>query len=211
MGDVIYRTAGREDLLGIGWVYLRGFKITLEQFDSPDLSPQAVADVMLACLEAEPGCIGVAEVDGEVIGYIIAVADVGSVRRVSLRRGLPLVWLWRWLRGRYGLSLRGVRHILADKMSSWRGARLPGANCPRVLSIAVDPDWQGRGIGKGLLPLAISRLRTQGCDCVRLEVRPENEAARRLYEGFGFTQAGRFEDSRGPWEVMTLQLGPEAP
>ena len=38
-------------------------------------------------------------------------------------------------------------------------------------------------------------------------VRPENEAARRLYEGFGFDRAGRYQDSRGPWDVMMLESG----
>ncbi len=41
---------------------------------------------------------------------------------------------------------------------------------------------------------------------MRLEVRPENQPARRLYQRIGFRVVGQFEDSRGPWEVMTLQF-----
>jgi ribosomal protein S18 acetylase RimI-like enzyme len=206
MGEVRYRAGRRGDLIGIGQVYLRAFSITLEQLAAPALSPQAVADGAGACLLAEPDGIGVAEVEGRVVGYIIAVLEVNRVRSSALWRGLPLVWLWRWLRGRYGLPLGAVRHVISDKLSFWRAARLPGARCPRILSIAVDPDWQGRGVAKGLLPPALARLRARGCDCVRLEVRPENEAALRLYRGFGFEVVGRYADSRGPWEVMTLQL-----
>ena len=157
-------------------------------------------------MAAEPDCIGVAAVDGEVVGYIIAISDVLRVRRAALLHGLLLVWLWRWVTGQYRLTVKAVRHIIADKVSFLRAAILPGAGCPRILSIAVDPDWQGRGIGRGLLSAAIARLRAKGSECVRLEVRPGNEA-RRLYERFGFAAAGRFEDSRGPWDVMMLELG----
>ncbi|MGD0112153.1 MAG: GNAT family N-acetyltransferase [Armatimonadota bacterium] len=206
MAEVVYRTAGAADLIAVGRVYLRAFGETLEQFESPDLSPMAMADVAGACMAAEPDCIGVAEVSGEVVGYIIAILDVRRIRRTALLRGLPLIWLWRWVTGQYRLTVRAVRHIIADKLSFWRAAKLPGAGCPRVLSMAVDPEWQRRGIGRGLLPAAIERLRAKECTCVRLEVRPGNEAARRLYEGFGFAPAGRFEDSRGPWDVMLLEL-----
>lgn len=207
MGGAAYRTATREDLPAVGRVYVRAFRTTLEQFESPDLSPLAVADVARACIEAEPDCIGVAEADGEIVGYIIAVSDVRRIWRAGMLRGTLFVLFWRWMTGRYRLTLKAVRHIIADKLSFWRAARTPGARCPRILSLAVDPDWQGKGIAKGLLPGAIERLRARGCDCVRLEVRPENEAARRLYEGSGFELVGRFEDSRGPWDVMMLELG----
>jgi ribosomal protein S18 acetylase RimI-like enzyme len=203
---VMYRTAGAGDLVAAGRVYLRAFGETLKQFESPDLSPMAIADAARACMAAEPDCIGVAEVDGEVVGYIIAISDVLRVRRAALLHGLLLVWLWRWVTGQYRLTVKAVRHIIADKVSFLRAAKLPGAGCPRILSIAVDPDWQGRGIGRGLLSAAIERLRAKGSECVRLEVRPGNEA-RRLYERFGFAAAGRFEDSRGPWDVMMLELG----
>ncbi len=206
MAEVVYRTAGAADLIAVGRVYLRAFGETLEQFESPDLSPMAMADVAGACMAAEPDCIGVAEVSGEVVGYIIAILDVRRIRREALLRGLPAIWLWRWVTGQYRLTVRAVRHIIADKLSFWHAAKLPGAGCPRVLSMAVDPEWQRRGIGRGLLPAAIERLRAKECTCVRLEVRPGNEAARRLYEGFGFAPAGRFEDSRGPWDVMLLEL-----
>src|SRR5574340_348916 len=206
MGEVELRTGTRADLVAIGQVYLRAFAVTLEQLAAPRLRPEAVAEVMGACLLAEPEGIGVAEVDGRVVGYVVAVVEAGRVRVVALRRGLPLVWLGRWARGRYGLPLGAVRHLISDKLSFWRAARLPGARCPRILSVAVDPEWQGRGVAKGLLAGALARLREKGAECVRLEVRPGNEAAIRLYRGFGFESAGSYSDSRGPWQVLVLPL-----
>jgi hypothetical protein len=49
-------------------------------------------------------------------------------------------------------------------------------------------------------------LRAAGEECIRLEVRPDSQAALRLYARFGFRKVGAFRDSRGRWEVMTLQV-----
>jgi ribosomal-protein-alanine N-acetyltransferase len=208
--DVTYRVALKQDLLGIGQVYVQAFPGSLRDLRSPNLSARAVADMAQACLLAEPDCITIAEAGSEghpVIGYIIAPADAGGPARVALCRGLVFVWFWHWLTGQYRIALRGGLGVLRDKLH-FRGAwRLPGANCgAAVLSIAVDPAWQSRGVGKRLLAAAISRLQALKCRCVRLEVRPDNEPARRLYERTGFHRAGQFCDSRGAWDVMILDL-----
>jgi len=209
--SITYRVADRDDLLAIGRIYVRAFPDTLGDLRSPDLSPQAAADVMSACLAAEADCIVVAQVQGrdggKIAGYVIAPSNVARVWRTALRRGLLLVWLWRTVSGRYRLSARGVLAVLGDKLSFWRAWGLPGVECEaRILSIAVDPAWQGRGIGRRLLEMTLGRLRARRVACVRLEVRPDNEPALRLYRSVGFRPAGDYRDSRGRWEIMLLQL-----
>lgn len=209
-----FRIASRDDLLGIGRVYLRAFEQTLQHLRSPDLSAAAVADVVGACLLAEPESVIVAQAgpSGGIVGYIVGVADAGRVRRVSLARGLPLVWFWRWLSGRYRLPLRAAMGLLGDKVRFWEASRAPGASCPaRIISVAVDPACQRAGIGSRLLETALARLRGLRCGCVRLEVRPDNQAARRLYERFGFRRVGEYRDTRGPWEIMVLEVHPASP
>jgi len=208
--DITYRVASKGDLLAIGQVYVRAFPESLRDLRSPNLSPRAVADVAGACLLAEPDCIMIAETrngPSQIIGYIIAPSDAGGPARVALRRGLVFVWFWRWLTGQYGIALRGALGVLRDKLH-FRGAwTLPGASCgAAVLSIAMDPAWQRRGLGKRLLTEGISRLQRLSCDCVRLEVRPDNARARRLYERTGFRGVGEFQDSRGAWVIMMLDL-----
>lgn len=59
-----------------------------------------------------------------------------------------------------------------------------------IENIAVDRDAQRRGLGRQLLRAFLDRAGQRGT-AVFLEVRESNIAARRLYEGMGFVQAGR--------------------
>ena len=60
-----------------------------------------------------------------------------------------------------------------------------------LVTIAVDPEQQGRGIGQALV-LAVCDLAIEaGLDSIALEVRDSNARALRLYEHFGFRRGGR--------------------
>jgi LmbE family N-acetylglucosaminyl deacetylase/ribosomal protein S18 acetylase RimI-like enzyme len=209
--EIAYRNAERGDLSALGQLYLLAFGRSVEELRTPDLSPAALADVMAACLRADHGSIVVAETgEGErsrIIGYIVAVTNAHHVWRAALRRGLALVWMWRWVTGRYGLPLRQALGIFGDKLRLWATWRSAAYRCPaRILSVAVHPDWQRRGVGKFLLDRGLLHLRDCGCTCAGLEVRSDNAAAKTLYQQSGFRSAGEFENTRGAWEVMLLTL-----
>jgi ribosomal protein S18 acetylase RimI-like enzyme len=56
-----------------------------------------------------------------------------------------------------------------------------------IHDLAVVPDRRGQGIGRALLQAAEAEARRRGCCKLTLEVRDDNARARRLYDGFGFT------------------------
>jgi RimJ/RimL family protein N-acetyltransferase len=60
-----------------------------------------------------------------------------------------------------------------------------------TLGMAVEPSWRGKRIGSALMTEALRWARSAGVEKVTLEVYPGNEAARRLYRRFGFTEEGR--------------------
>lgn len=205
--ELTYRVGGHEDLLAAARLYLVSFPETLAQIRAPDLTPHPVADVMAACLAAEPDCLCVAQTQGRLVGYVIAVVNVRRVWRAAVFRGLALRWVARWIRGLYRLPLRSSAILLEDQIAGWRSSCRSTADCPsRILSIAVAPEWRGRGVGTALLKAGLARLRRAGARCVRLEVRPTNVAARRMYERAGFRDVGRMRDARGEWEIMLLDL-----
>jgi ribosomal-protein-alanine N-acetyltransferase len=59
-----------------------------------------------------------------------------------------------------------------------------------ILTFAVDPSAQGRGIGTALLGDAIQAARDAGAATMFLEVAADNAAARALYARAGFAETG---------------------
>lgn len=60
-----------------------------------------------------------------------------------------------------------------------------------VLTIAVDPPHQGRGLGAAILSRLEHACAAQGAARMVLEVSAENGAARALYAAQGYTQVGK--------------------
>jgi ribosomal protein S18 acetylase RimI-like enzyme len=58
-----------------------------------------------------------------------------------------------------------------------------------VYGFAVDPTWQGRGIGRDVLGRVCRQLRHEGMERVQLEVAVNNDRALGLYTSLGFTRA----------------------
>jgi [ribosomal protein S18]-alanine N-acetyltransferase len=86
----------------------------------------------------------------------------------------------------------------------WRGAELE--------SIAVDPDYRGRGVAQALLNASIARLRSQGARVLRLMAGVDNEPALRFYQRFGFIRVrkvkGYYGATRDAWR-MRFELRPK--
>jgi ribosomal-protein-alanine N-acetyltransferase len=67
----------------------------------------------------------------------------------------------------------------------WLRGRLPWG---RVYAIAVDPQARGQKLGGRLMENMIGVLESRGATRVFLEVRPDNQAALRLYHRLGFVE-----------------------
>ena len=63
------------------------------------------------------------------------------------------------------------------------------AELGEVYVVGIDPAAQGRGLGRVLTAAGLSHLAQVGVAEVMLFVESDNAAARRLYEGLGFTHA----------------------
>jgi ribosomal-protein-alanine N-acetyltransferase len=58
-------------------------------------------------------------------------------------------------------------------------------------TVAIHPDWRGRGLGEWLLLHLLEAGQTLGATVATLEVRPSNRVALALYAKYGFEQVGR--------------------
>ncbi|MEO1752152.1 ribosomal protein S18-alanine N-acetyltransferase [Thiofaba sp. EF100] len=59
-----------------------------------------------------------------------------------------------------------------------------------LLNICTAPDWQGQGVGRGMLRWVMSACRELGMQRMLLEVRASNLPALHLYRSEGFTEDG---------------------
>lgn len=82
----------------------------------------------------------------------------------------------------------------------------------KINNIAVDRDCRDRGLGRWLLQQLLRDAVAAGCCVARLEVRPSNRPALRLYRALGFYEVGR---RRGYYQaededaiVMEMRLRP---
>ena len=67
---------------------------------------------------------------------------------------------------------------------------MPGVDEVHLLNITVAPAHQRRGWARFMLDALVLWSRGQRAQWLWLEVRQSNTAARRLYEGYGFSQVG---------------------
>ena len=79
---------------------------------------------------------------------------------------------------------------LDGKLIAYAGAWV-SFNQAEVMSVAVDPEYRGQGIGTILFGELIKSIKARGAMSITLEVRPSNTAAIKLYESFGLKSVGR--------------------
>jgi ribosomal-protein-alanine N-acetyltransferase len=112
---------------------------------------------------------------------------VAALHALSFRRG--------WSDGEVE-ELLTEPNVIADRVmigSKFAGFILTriAADEAEILSIAVDPRAQGRGIGRRLLQRNLQRLTAAGARSVFLEVDARNVAALALYRRMSFVEVGR--------------------
>lgn len=79
-----------------------------------------------------------------------------------------------------------------------------------LMSIAVHPQYQNRGIAKSLLQELITQAKSQGAQRMLLEVRTDNEPALHVYENAGFSIMGKrkgyYQPENKDAYTMSLEL-----
>lgn len=201
------RQATTQDLQAIAEVFLAAFPESVEHYVGHPIGPQVMVDVFAICLEAEPRALLVGTIDGVVSGYVFAPRRLSRVFRVAVFRGHIFRLLLRWLTFRYGIGLRPAVVAVKNWLALWHESRQPELHSDaRIFSVAVHPDLQGQGLGGQLVAKAVAYLESLGAHLIRLEVRPGNEPAIRLYERVGFVPRGTTKDTQGEWLIMLRDL-----
>ncbi|MDF7801727.1 GNAT family N-acetyltransferase [Pontiellaceae bacterium B1224] len=134
------------------------------------------------------------------------------IRRVGLNRIDDLLALEESSFPTDRISRRNLRNLLRSESACCLGAYSSGAligsmvilfragtRSARIYSLAVSEAARGRGVGRRMMARAEQEVRKRGCVKMRLEVRPDNIPAIRLYEKLGFKKtqelSGYYEDA----------------
>jgi len=82
---------------------------------------------------------------------------------------------------------------LVGEIHGWRPGPRKFAHVLGDLTVAVDPDWHGKGVGSALFEALFARAAAMEPRIERIElfVHTGNPGAKRLYERLGFVEEGR--------------------
>lgn len=205
---VVCRTATPPDVPACAEMYERGFGRGIAALFGRMPRRAFLEDHLAAVLAVEPDALTVACRGTEVLGYVMAPR---SLRRIVGRAFMTRA-AWRMigglLSGRYGVGHPLV--LLRVARESWRFARHAGdfrtAGDAQIVSIAVREDARGQGVAGLLMGAALAYLASCGEREVRLEVQPDNVAARHVYARLGFVERGEIPSPLGRAIVMTRPL-----
>jgi len=107
--------------------------------------------------------------------------------------------------------------VAVDKTDSILGYTLGGINLDNnqawILSLAINQNYQGQGIGYSLSQKLIEKIHNKGMKNIFLTVHPENNSAIMLYKKLGFQGHEKTMDYYGdgkPRLVMVLQFDKNA-
>lgn len=126
-------------------------------------------------LDLEPEHALLAERDGRVIGYLLAVADTMAFAERFQARPSAL-----------------DAEALARHSADLRETDYDGY--PAHLHVDVLPEGQGSGFGRRLLERCLGQLAAEGVPGVHLVVDPRNEGAQAFYARVGFAELRRDPD-----------------
>ncbi len=73
-------------------------------------------------------------------------------------------------------------------------------------TLATDPSCYGKGIGNAMVKYCVEYAKNNGYKAIRLDVVPENEPARRLYEKCGFEYVGDVDLERAIEEIPVFSM-----
>ncbi len=135
-------------------------------------------------------------------------ADLDQVMELE-----PVLYAHPWTRGNFSDSLAAGYSCwvveCANALAGY-GVLMIGVREAHLLNLSVAIPWQRRGFGRMLLEHFVRVARSSDAAQMFLEVRPSNNAARRLYIQFGFRditlRRGYYPAGRGREDAILMGM-----
>jgi ribosomal protein S18 acetylase RimI-like enzyme len=116
---------------------------------------------------------------------------IATLSRTLIEAGLP----WSWTPRRVASHMRSREHltVIAAEGGTLAGFVLAqfGSRAVHLALLGVAPEYQGRGLGKRLVSWVEESASVAGLFLMQLEVRADNQQARRFYATLGYRETAR--------------------
>lgn len=174
------RSAEPADILGVVSVHLSSFQGFFLTF----LGPRFLTELYSAIQEDPSGIALVTQSEkGSLSGFVFGTTQPTGLYRHLLKRR----W-WRFGWAALPAFLRSpsiLRRLI--RAFSMPGQELPAEHCGTLMSIAVDPNAQGQGIGKALVRAFLREAKKRGLQTVNLTTDAvNNDSTNAFYRSQGF-------------------------
>ena len=159
-----------------------------------------------ACCAFPGSVVLVAETGGAIDGFVVGVVDHEAFHRYMRSR-----WaLWLGLASLPAAARPAILARFARALVS-RGPQMPEACGALLMSIAVDPEREGRGVGRALLKAFDDAMGRLGCGQYRLTTdRDGNGRVNRFYRTHGLSLEQAYVTPQGRWMNQYLRALPAA-
>lgn len=118
----------------------------------------------------------------------IRPADLEQIHRIE-QQVQPNPWKIGMFQDCLRMGYHGYVIVQGDDVQAY-GILSSAAQESHILTLAVEPSCQRRGLGQKLLSFLLGKAREDGSETVFLEVRCSNLAALQLYRKLGFNEIG---------------------
>jgi len=136
------------------------------------------------------------------------IPEVMAVERAAYTRGWPTTAFERELTQNTMARYVVLREGEPGRLLAFGGLWLM-ANEAHIVTIAVLPEEQRRGLGRAVVHALVGLATECGMEDATLEVRVSNEAARALYREYGFYEVGSrkryYSDNGEDAVIMTTE------
>jgi len=201
------RKAKKSDLIDIAEIFKEAFSDSIAFYFNNRIKTNAIADIFNLVLLTEPNGFIIYEDNGQILGYICVVKNITRLWLNAFLTLSSFKWIIKWCLRMYGFGIEPINKIIFNKLDFFRFQKNNYSTIKsQILSIGVRKNARGKNIGTQLVEEGLNYLKSKGIKSVKLEVRPDNLPAIKLYKKFGFEQIGMANDPQGKWIVMKKDL-----
>ncbi len=189
MNDLNVRIATINDLDRIVTIHVIAFPGFFLTF----LGPQFLKQLYKSIIDDKSGVFLVCEASSQVAGF---VAGVDQPKGFYLRL-LKKKW-WRFAMAAFLPAMRNPSIIRRLLRAFSKHNEISTLACASLMSIAVDPQMQGKGVGKALVDRFIQEVASRNLSYIQLTTDArDNESANRFYQNLGFLCTRTFTTPEG--------------